>query len=112
MEETEERTLRALPAGQTVQLRKKGIREIIGFRGTGTNNRSRRDAQVSAVLGEKIFPSRLTPLGTSGGQSQIFEMQPAEIFFELRCTERTTGPALTDAAFQGYGEMPTREPPA
>src|SRR6266550_4732371 len=112
MEVSEERTLRALPAGQTVQLGKKGIREITGFRGTRANNRSRRGAQVSAVLGEKILPSRLTPFGTSGGQSQIFKMQRAEIFFELGCTERTTRPALSDATFQGHREMPTRELPA
>src|SRR4029077_8648568 len=112
MEVAEERTLRAWPASQTVQLGKKGIREITGFRGTRANNRGRRGAQVSAVLGEKILPSRLTPPGTSGGQSQIFEMQRAEIFFELRGTERTTCPALTGATFQGHREMPMREPPA
>src|SRR5438552_15323834 len=112
MEVTEQRTLRALATGQTVQVGKKGIREITGFHGTRANHGGRRGAQVSAVLGEKILPSRLTPFGTSGGQCQIFQMQRAEIFFELRCSERTTHPALSDATFQGHREMPTREPPA
>src|ERR1700687_1162372 len=86
MEVTKERTFCAFAAGQTVQLGKKGIREITSFRGTGVaaKYRGRRRAQVSAVLGEKMLPSGLTSFGASGGESQIFEMQRAEIFFEFR----------------------------
>src|SRR5205814_1762595 len=110
MEVTEQRTLRALAAGQTVQVGKKGIREITGVRGTRANHGGRRGAQVSAVLGEKILPSRLTPFGTSGGQCQIFQMQRAEIFFELRCSERTTHPALSDATFRAIPKFSPENP--
>src|ERR1700676_888025 len=69
MEVTKERTFRAFAAGQTVQLGKKGIRKITSFRGARVRakNRGRRRAQVSAVLGEKMLPSRLTSLGASAG---------------------------------------------
>src|SRR5260370_1210330 len=88
MEVTEERTFRVLAAGQTIQLRKQGIREITGFRGTpfAAKNRGRRGAQVSAVLREKMLPGRLASFGASGRQSQVFEMQRAQIVLELlRC---------------------------
>jgi len=69
MEVTKERTFCAFAAGQTVQLGKKGIREITSLRGTGVavKNRGRRRAKVSAVLSEKMLPSRLTSFGASGG---------------------------------------------
>src|SRR4029077_6713254 len=81
----EERTLRALAASQTVQLREKGIREVTGIRGTrfATQNGGRSRAQVSTVGGEKMFPGSFTSFGTGAGQGQIFEMQRAEVFFEL-----------------------------
>src|SRR6266513_6418494 len=114
MKVTKERTFRAFAAGQSVQLGKKGIREITSFRGTrvAVKNRGRRRAQVSAVLGEKMLPSRLTSFGASGGQSQIFKMQRAEIFFELKRSKGCTRQTLRCAAFQCDREMPTREPPA
>src|SRR3989440_2001881 len=94
--------------------RKKGIREITSFRGTrvAAKNRGRRRAQVSAVLGEKMLPSRLTSFGASGGQSQIFKMQRAEIFFELKRSKGFTRQTLRCATFQCDREMPTRELPA
>src|SRR5260370_278060 len=57
MEVTEERTLRALAAGQTIQFRKQGIREITSFRGArfAAKNRGRRGSQVSAVGSEKML---------------------------------------------------------
>ena len=69
MKVTKERTFCAFAAGQTVQLGKKGIREITGIRGTrvAAKNRGRGRAQVSAVLSEKMLPSRLTSFGASGG---------------------------------------------
>src|SRR6266436_3693857 len=65
VEVTEERPFRARAACQTVQLRKKGIREITGIRGTrfAAKNRGRRRAQVSTVLGEKMLPGRLASFG-------------------------------------------------
>src|SRR6266699_5709220 len=114
MEVTKERTFRAFAGGQTVQLGKKGIREITSFRGTRVRakNRGRRRAKVSAVLSEKMLPSRLTSFGTSGGQRQIFKVQRAEIFFEFRRNKSSTRQTLRCAAFQRDLEMPTREPPA
>src|SRR2546421_6416902 len=114
MEVTEERTFRAFAADQTIQLGKKGIREITSFRGTrvAAKNRGSRRAQVSAVLGEKMLPSHLTSFGASGGQSQIFQMQRAEIFLEFRRSERPTRQTLPGAAFQCDRQMPTRKPPA
>src|SRR5258708_30468731 len=88
VEVTEEGPFRARAACQTVQLRKKGIREITGIRGTrfAAKNRGRRRAQASAVLGEKMLPGRLASFGAGVGQGQIFEMQRAQIVLELlRC---------------------------
>src|SRR5437016_12236079 len=85
MEVTEQRTFRALAAGQTIQFGKEGIGEITCFGRTRVRakNRRRRRAQVSAVVSEKMLPCRLTSFGASGGQCQIFQMQRAEICFEL-----------------------------
>src|SRR5712672_529 len=109
MEVTKERTYRAFAAGQTVQLGKKGIREITGIRGTrvAAKNRCRRRAQVSAVLSEKMLPSRLTSCGAGGGQSQIFKMKRTEIFFEFRWSKSSTRHAFRCAAFQRNRKVST-----
>src|SRR5713101_4608834 len=73
----EERTFGALAASQTVQLRKKGIREVTGIRGTcfATQNGGGGRAQVSAVGGEKMLPGSFTSFATGASQGQIFEVQ-------------------------------------
>src|SRR5260370_17412994 len=85
MEVTEERTLRALAAGQTIQLRKQRIREITGFRGArfAAKNRSRRGAQVGAVGREKMLPGRRASFGASGVHSQAFQLQHAPTVLHL-----------------------------
>src|SRR6266852_2467408 len=115
MKVTEERTFRALTAGQTVQIRKKGIREVTGFRGTrpGAKNRGRRRAQVSAVGGEKMLPGRLGAIGAGGGQGQIFEMQCAEILFELLRCDPSGRQGLPGAALERGGKsFPWNSPSA
>src|SRR6266852_4587650 len=114
MKVTEERTFRALTAGQTVQIRKKGIREVTGFRGTrpAAKNRGRRRAQVSAVGGEKMLPGRLGPIGAGGGQGQIFEMQCAQILFELLPRHRSGCQGLPGAALERGGKSFPRNSPA
>src|SRR6266436_4019445 len=76
MEVTEERTVSAFGLGQTIQIGKKGIREVAGFRRTrrATKNRGRGSAQISAVGVIKMLPGGLYSFGAGGGQSQIFEM--------------------------------------
>src|SRR5713101_108714 len=91
MKVAEERTFRALSICQTVQVGKKGIREVTGFGGTrpAAKDRSRSRAQVSSVLGEKMLPGIFTSFGASGGQGQILEMQRADILFELLRRDRS-----------------------
>src|SRR5712692_8878071 len=114
MKVTEERTFRALTAGQTVQIRKKGIREVTGFRGTrpAAKNRGRRRAQVSTVGGEKMLPGVFTSFGASGGQGQILEMQRAEILFELLRRDRSGRQRLLGATLERGGKSFPRNFPA
>src|SRR5260370_27246990 len=102
VEVTEERPFRALATGQTIQLRKKGIREITGFRGTrlAAKNGGRRGAQVTAISGEKMLPGGIDSFGASGGQGQIFEMQAAEILFELLQSPRSRRHGFLRASFE------------
>src|SRR6266446_2801300 len=114
MEVAEERTLRALGIRQTVQLRKKRIREIAGFGGTGTaaKNRGCGRAQVSAICGEEMFPGGLASIGASSGQRKIFEVQSAQIFVQpLRCYS-SWRQRLPCAALECSGESFARNLPA
>src|SRR6266851_3760457 len=93
MEITEERTFRALAAGQTIQLRKQGIREIASFRGArfAAKNRGRRRTQVSTVGGEKMIPGRFASFGASSRQGQKEAKRPGIIFSPptvLTCVRR------------------------
>src|SRR5260370_5434438 len=114
MEVTEEGAIRAFAAGQTVQIRKKGIGKVTGFRGTrpAAKNRGRRRAQIAAVLGEKMLPGRLGPIGAGGGQGQIFEMQCAEILFELSRCHRSGCQGLPGAVLERGGKSFPRNSPA
>src|SRR5438477_11777419 len=102
MEVAEERTLRAFAIRQTVQLRKKRIREIAGFGGTcaATKNRGRGRAQVRAVGGEKMFPGGLVAIGARSGERKIFEVQSAQIFLELLRCYRSCGQRFLCAALE------------
>ncbi len=113
MEVPEKRPFRTFTAGQTVQLGKKGIREITGFRGTrfAAKNRGRRRAQIRAVGGEKMLPGVLASIGACGSQGQIFEMQRAEIVFELLRRHRSGCQGLLGAALERGGKSFARNPP-
>src|SRR5713226_3671733 len=113
-EVAEERPFRPLVTGQTIQLRKNGIREITGFRGTrfAAENGSCRRAQVTAISGEKMLPGVFDSLGASGGQGKIFEMQAAEILFELLGCYRFRRQGFLRAALERGGESFLRKAPA
>src|SRR5712664_940017 len=114
VEVPEERPLRALASAQTVQLRKQGIREIAGFRGTrfAAKNRGRRRTQVSTVGGEKMIPGRFASFGASGGQGQIFEMQSAQIILELLRWHRSGCQGLLCTVLERGGKSFSRNSPA
>src|SRR5258708_14123743 len=70
---TEERPFRALATGQTIQLRKNGIREITGFRGTrlAAKNGGRRGAQRTRISGETKLPSVSDSFGPTRSHVKI-----------------------------------------
>src|SRR5438046_898555 len=96
VEVAKERTLRAFAIRQTVQLRKEGICKIAGLGRThaAAKNCGCGSAQVGAVGSEKMFPGGLAPIGASGGQRKIFELQRAQIFLELLRRYRSWGQRL------------------
>src|SRR6266849_4092214 len=114
MKVAEERPLCSFATGQTVQLGKKGIRKITGFRGTrrATKDRGRRRTQVSAVGAKKMLPGGLAPLGASNGQGQIFEMQCAQIILELLRSHRSGCQGLPGAALKRGRKSFSRNFPA
>src|SRR5260370_23311317 len=114
MKVAKERPLCSFATGQTVQLRKKGIRQITSFRGTGraTKDRRCRRAQVSAVGAEKMLPGGLVPIDTGGGQSQVLQMQCAQIVLEFLRSHRSGGQGLPGAAPDRGGEAVPKHLPA
>src|SRR5260370_42324017 len=114
MKVAEERPLCSFATGQTVQLRKKGIRQITSFRGTrrATKDRRCRGTQVSAVGAKKMLPGGLDSLCASNGQSQIFEMQCAEIILELLRSHRSGCQGLPGAELERGGESFPKNLPA
>src|SRR6266446_6333612 len=114
MKIAKERPLCSFATGQTVQLRKKGIRQIIGFRGTrrATKDRGRRRAQVSTVGAKKMLPGGLVPIDAGGGQSQILQMQCAQIVLEFLRSERSRCQGLLRATLERGGESFPRNFPA
>src|SRR5260370_38142185 len=106
MKVAKERPLCSFATGQTVQLRKKGIRQITGFRGTGraTKDRRCRRVQVSAIGAKKMFPGSLVPIDAGGGQSQVLQMQCAQIVLEFLRSERSRCQGLLRATLERGGE--------
>src|SRR5260370_33440112 len=106
MKVAKERPLCSFATGQTVQLRKKGIRQITGFRGTGSASKDRRcrRVQVSAIGAKKMFPGSLVPIDAGGGQSQVLQMQCAQIVLEFLRSERSRCQGLLRATLERGGE--------
>src|SRR6266851_5536733 len=113
MKVAKERPLCSFATGQTVQLRKKGIRQITSFRGTrrATKDRGRRRAQVSAISAEKMLPGGLVPIDTGGGQSQVLQMQCAQIVLEFLRSERSRCQGFLRATLERGGESFTKNLP-
>src|SRR6266849_3669681 len=109
----EERALRPFAAGQTVQLGEERIRELAGFRRTcgAMKNRGSRSTQVRAVRREEVLPGSLASFGAGSREGQIFNVEPAEIFFKALRGPRSGGQALLCAAFERSGKLLSRNSP-
>src|SRR6266571_537426 len=104
---TEQGALGPFAAGQTVQLGEKGIGELAGLRRTcgAMKNRGSRNTQVRAVRREKVFPGSLASFGAGSRESQISNVEPAEIFFKVLRGPRSGSQALLCAAFERSGKL-------
>jgi len=110
----EERPLRSFAVGQTVQLRKKRIRQIAGF---CRARRAPKDCccrcpQVGSVGIEKMLPRGLLAISTGGSQSQVFQMECGKIIVELSRSHRSGCQSLLCATLQRGGKARLGKPPA
>src|SRR6266699_1323604 len=110
---TEQGALLPFAASQAVQLGEKGIRKLAGFRRTcgAMKNRGGRGAQVRAVRREKVFPGSLASFGAGSRESQISNVEPAEIFFKVLRGPRSGSQALLCAAFERSRKSFSRNSP-